>query len=511
MQPALESPMPSSQSTNEEDSTEEVGAEQVARDQAPGEQVVNEPFIVEAVQTPNPEFASASSAVPIESVSADQTVTALDAPTASANSSELVGEAAPGSDEIGDIAIPAAASLDDEVEAAFGGLSLDQLLAVDAEQAVSELEPDSRVKATIVRIHGDNVFLSLKGRYEGITSLRQFANPPQLGAVLDVIVKRFNDEDGLHEVSVPGSSIDVADWTDLVSGAVVEARVTGVNTGGLECTVNSIRGFIPASQIDLYRVEQFTDYINQKLQCVVTEANESRQKLVLSRRAILEREKEAKRRELLQSIEPGQTYDGVVTKLMDFGAFVDIGGIDGLVHISKMSWDRISHPSEVFSVGEKIKVKIEKVIEGSGKISLSYRDTLEDPWEDIEQKYPVNSIVRGTVTRIAQFGAFVKLEPGVEGLVHISELAHHRVFAVRNVVNEGDEVEVKILSVDREGQKMSLSIKATQAMPEPRLEPNRKDEEPTEPPRPLAVEPRKEPLKGGRDRKSGGESVGLNW
>jgi small subunit ribosomal protein S1 len=306
--------------------------------------------------------------------------------------------------------------------------------------------------------------------------------------------------------------VSVADWTDLTPGAIVEARVTGSNTGGLEVQVQSIRGFIPASQIDLYRVEQFGDYVNQRLQCVVTEANESRQKLVLSRRAVLEREKEAKRKELLESLAAGDTREGVVTKLMDFGAFVDIGGMEGLVHISKLSWDRVTHPNEVLKAGEKIKVKVEKVDQASGKISLSYRDTLQDPWDNIEQKYPVNSVARGTVSRIAQFGAFVKLEPGIEGLVHISELAHHRVFAVRNVVKEGDEVDVKVLSVDRDAQKIGLSIKATLARPEPKADSAAAaPEEPEEPPRPAAVKPSDQPLKGGRDRRSGGESVGLHW
>jgi small subunit ribosomal protein S1 len=165
----------------------------------------------------------------------------------------------------------------------------------------------------------------------------------------------------------------------------------------------------------------------------------------------------------------------------------------------------------VLKVGEKIKVKVEKIAEGTGKLSLSYRDTLQDPWENVEQKYPVNSTVRGTVSRIAQFGAFVKLESGVEGLVHISELAHHRVFAVKNVVNEGDEVEVKVLAIDRPAQRMSLSLKATQVQPEPKQNAQSDSEESDHPPRPLAVAPRKEPLKGGRDRRSGGDGVGLNW
>ncbi len=402
-------------------------------------------------------------------------------------------------------------SLDDEIEAALGGMSIEQLMTMSNELTSAELEADTRLKATVTRVHGDDVFLKLSGRFEGVSSLRHFAKPPNVGDALDVVVKRFNEDEGLYEVSAPGASIDVSDWSDLVPGAIVEARVTGTNTGGLECTINKIRGFIPASQVALYRVEQFSEFVDQKFQCVVTEADPQRKRLVLSRRAVLEREQAAKREELLKSLEPGQTMMGVVTKLMDFGAFVDIGGMEGLVHVSKLSWDRVTHPNEVLKVGEKIKVKVEKIAEGSGKLSLSYRDTLQDPWENIEQRYPANSTARGTVSRIAQFGAFVKLEPGIEGLVHISELAHHRVFAVKNIVNEGDEVEVKILSIDREAQRMSLSLKATQAKPEPKQSANKETEDTDAPPRPVAVAPRAEPLKGGRDRKSGGEGVGLNW
>lgn len=402
-------------------------------------------------------------------------------------------------------------SLDDEIAAALGDLSIESMLDLQDDGTMAELSPDSRVSAKVTRIHGDNVFVSLPGRCEGVVSLRQFATPPTIGASQDVVIKRFSDEDGLYEVAVPGASVDVADWSDLALGAMVEAKITGSNTGGLECQVNNIRGFIPASQIDLYRVEQFGDFVGQKLQCIVTESNESRQKLVVSRRAVLEREKEARRQQLLGSLQVGQTFDGVVMKLMDFGAFVDIGGVEGLVHISKLSWDRVTHPSEVLSVGQKIKVKVDKLVEG-GKISLSFRDTLSDPWESIEQKYPVDSIVRGRVTKIAQFGAFVKLEPGIEGLVHISELAHHRVFAVKNVVHEGDEVDVKVLSIDREAQRMSLSIKQTMAQPEPsKAQEEVEDDSPAQPSRSLAVPPRSEPLKGGRNRSSGGEQFGLNW
>jgi small subunit ribosomal protein S1 len=319
-----------------------------------------------------------------------------------------------------------------------------------------------------------------------------------------------NTDDGLYEVTVPGASTVVGDWSDLVEGAVVEARVTGSNTGGLEVLVNHIRGFIPASHISLFRVDSFAEYIGQKILCVVTEVNRRRRKLVLSRRAVLEREREDARRRLLEQIEVGQTREGVVRSLREFGAFVDLGGVDGLIHISQLSWDRVEHPSEVLKEGDRIKVRVESVDLQTGRVGLSYRNLLEHPWSNVERDFPAGAIVTGVVSRIAKFGAFVKLAPGVEGLVHISELAHQHVHQVSSVVKEGQEVEVKVLSVDPQEQRISLSLKG--ALPEPAEEPSLVGGEEEGPPaRPLAAPKPLRPLKGGTDRQSGGEKFGLKW
>lgn len=397
--------------------------------------------------------------------------------------------------------------LDAEIEAALGGMSMDDIVS-QTEASSEQLEPGSRVKGTVSRLHGDNVFMSLKGRFEGVVPLSQFKKAPEAGDLIEVIVKSQNEEDGLYDLSVPGAAVAVGDWSELEQGMVIEARVTGSNTGGLEASVNNIRGFIPASQIERFRVENFGDYVNKKLQCVVTEVNPKKKRLVLSHRALLDREFEEKRKEIMASIEPGQLHDGTVTKIMDFGAFVDIGGVEGLVHVSKLSWDRVTHPKDILKEGESIKVKVEKINSETGKISLSHRDTMDHPWDGIESKYPVNSTVSGKVSRIADFGAFVRLEPGIEGLIHISELAHHRVVKVKNIVKEGDSVEVKVLSLDREAQKLGLSLKATQKAPEKKT--SEKPEEVDEPLRELAIKKQdNSPLKGGTGRKSGGEDIGL--
>ena len=400
-------------------------------------------------------------------------------------------------------------NLDAEIEAAIGNVSMDSVMGGMSE-AEEELAFNSRVKGTVTKIHGENVFVNLKGRFEGVVPVNQFKKTPEAGLMAEFVVKNRNDDDGLYEIALPGSTVAVSDWEDLQEGEIVEARVSGSNTGGLEVMINNIRGFIPASQIDRFRVENFGEYVNQKLQCLVTEVNPKRKKLVLSRRAILEKENEEKKKELLATIEPGAQYDGVVTKLMDFGAFVDIGGVEGLVHISKLSWERVAHPKEVVSEGERVKVKVESVNQETGKIGLSIRDMIAHPWEDIESRFAVNEVVKGTVSKIADFGAFVKVESGIEGLVHISEIAHHRVMKVSNHVKVGDTVEVKILSLDTEKQKLGLSIKANLAAPEVAKKPVEQEQD--EPLRELAVKKDSDlPLKGGTDRKSGGESVGLNW
>ncbi len=399
-------------------------------------------------------------------------------------------------------------NVDAEIEAAIGGVSMDSLMG-GMPEGEEELEFNSRVKGTITKIHGDDVFVDLKGRFEGVVSSTQFKTEPKDGQMIEVIVKNRNEDDGLYEVSIPGSAVAVSDWEDVNVGDVVEARVSGSNTGGLEVMLNKLRGFIPASQIDRFRVEKFGEYVNQKLQCLVTEVNPAKKKLVLSRRAILERENEEKRKELMKTLAVGDQHDGTVTKIMDFGAFVDIGGVEGLVHVSKLSWDRVTHPKDVVKEGERVRIKIEKVHDDTGKLSFSIRDTVEHPWDGIRTKYSENETVKGTVSKIADFGAFVKLEPGIEGLVHISEIAHHRVVRVSTHLNQGDLVEVKILSIDTEKQKLGLSIKATQTAP---IKPGKeKKEEVDEPLRELAVKESESPLKGGTDRRSGGEDIGLNW
>jgi small subunit ribosomal protein S1 len=401
--------------------------------------------------------------------------------------------------------------LEEELAAALGDASLDEMLGGEkSSSTAAEIDTESRQTVRVVKVHRDDVFVEIGEHHQGIIPLKQFAEPPEPGASVEAIVNNFNGEDGLYELTIPGAAVAVGDWSQVSEGIVVDAVVTGHNKGGLECEVSKLRAFMPISQIALYRVDDIEQFVGEKLTCVVMEANPEKRNLVLSHRAHLEREREAQKEKLMEELAVGQTREGVVQRILDFGAFVDLGGVDGLIPIGQMSWERIKHPSELLTEGQAVKVHVERVDAETGKISLSYRESWENPWDLAAEKYPLKKTFSGTVSKTMDFGAFVKLEAGIEGLIHISELAHHRVFRVADVVSEGQEVEVQVLSVDTDAQRISLSLKALMAKPEPAKK--MKDdlpelEEDLEPTLPAL----KGPLKGGFDRPTGGEGMGLQW
>lgn len=402
-----------------------------------------------------------------------------------------------------------------ELEAELAGADLDTMLggAAGMPDRREPLAEGARVQGRVLKTHNDGVFVALGGPDEGIIPFEQFTeSEPQPGQTVEVMVRGFQAADGLYLLSLPGQAVDVSDWSDLEEGSVVEATITASNSGGAECTVGAVRGFIPISQLSDVRVEDASDFVGQKLLCVVNEANARRGNLVLSHRAILERQREEKRQEQLEKIEAGDTLEGTVRSVKDFGAFVDLGGLDGLIHISKLSWDRIKHPSEVIQEGQKVKVRVDTIDKQTGKIGLTYRDLLDNPWDQAGDQFAVGTVHRGTVTRVAAFGCFVRLTAGVEGLVHVSELAHHRVSKVDAFIKEGQEIEVKVLSFDRDAQKIGLSIKAAQSLASDARAKSATDEEADTPAREPAVKPMHAgPLRGGNDRDTGGERFGLRW
>ncbi len=253
-----------------------------------------------------------------------------------------------------------------------------------------------------------------------------------------------------------------ASWETLEVGQVVEGRVTALNTGGLELSINGIRAFMPISQIEMYRVEDLGPYVNTKLTAKVMEIKSKGRlsSVVISRRQVLEEEMTKIREETLGQLKEGQAVKGVVKSLMPYGAFVDIGGVDGLLHISDMSWLRVEDPGTIVKEGQNVEVMILKINPETKKISLGLKQVAPDPWLGVEMRYPVNEIVAGRITRLTDFGAFAELEPGVEGLVPMSELSfERRIKHASSVVKSGDVIKLRVLSVDPEKKRISLSLK----------------------------------------------------
>jgi small subunit ribosomal protein S1 len=343
----------------------------------------------------------------------------------------------------------------------------------------------------VIRIRGKSVFIDLGAKSEGVIPVEQFGEePPSPGAMIEVVVDRFDPKEGLLLLSRKGAAVE-ANWENLRKGLIVEARVTKVIKGGVEVLVNGIRGFLPISQIDLNRVEDASVYLNERFPVIVTEANPRERNLVVSRRELLERERAEKREKTWAELEEGQVRTGVVRSLKPFGAFVDVGGVDGLIPVGEMSWARVGDPAEILKIGQEVEVKVLRLDREAGKVTLGLKQLMASPWDDVEDKYLPGQTVPGKVTRLMDFGAFVELEPGIEGLIHISELGAKRVFRVSDYVQPGQDVEVRILKIEPEAKRISLSLRPlpVEAPKEP------EDEEPESPP--PAKPPRKVPLKGG--------------
>ena len=369
-----------------------------------------------------------------------------------------------------------------------------------------DLEPRQKLKAKVQSISDDDVFVDVGLRSPGVVSLRQFdkAKPPEVGQELTVSVDRYDAENGLIHVSLPRGKRKVgADWSAVEVGQLVDATVTKSNKGGLEVNISSLRGFLPASQVDLQYVSDLEPFVGQKLTVKVMEVNPAKRNLIVSRREYLKIEREEQEKELWEKLSLGQTFTGTIKTIKDYGAFVDIGGADGFLHIGEISWTRIRHPSDVLKEGQQCEVQVISLDADRKRIGLGMKQLKKNPWETAESTYPTESTVSGRVTRVTDFGAFVELEPGVEGLVHISELDHRRVNRVADVLKEGDTSEFKVLEVDPNKKRISLSLKALKEVPE---EFKKKSDEEMAPSgdKPYQRQ-RKGPLKGGYAPKGGGK------
>jgi len=389
--------------------------------------------------------------------------------------------------------------IQDELDAALAGFSDADLLTADPSKlGVSAPSAPGRKKGRVISVHGDDVFVEVPGgRGQGLLSLEQFDGvAPAVGSEVEVDIEGYDAVNGLLLMTRLGA-VQHVDWSSVAVGQVVEGRVTATNKGGLSVEVNGIRGFMPISQIDLYRVEQPEQFVNQRLRCVVTEVKPEEKNLVVSRRYLLEKDRDEQREKLWAGLEVGQIRKGIVRSIREFGAFVDLGGADGLIPVSELSWERVKQPQDVVKEGQSVEVKVVRLDRDARKIGLSLKQLQTSPWDTLEQRVAVGATIKGKVTRLAEFGAFVEIEPGIEGLVHISELAPHRVRKASAVVQVGQEVDAKVLSIDRENRRMSLSIKAASAKPEQGAEVESADEAPETKPRARTF-----PLRGG---------VGQDW
>jgi small subunit ribosomal protein S1 len=325
------------------------------------------------------------------------------------------------------------------------------------------------VNGKVVRIDKDEVLVDIGYKAEGVIpsnelSIRKSVDPAEeveIGEEIDALVLTKEDAEGRLILSKKRARFEKA-WRRIEvaadSGEPVEGSVIEVVKGGLILDLG-VRGFLPASLVDIRRVHNLDEFMGQTLECKVIELNRSRNNVVLSRRAVLEEERKEVREQILGRLEPGQVVEGKISNIVDFGAFVDLDGIDGLIHISELSWSHVNHPSEVVAIGDTVRIKVLDIDRDRQRISLGLKQTQEDPWQRVINTHRSGDVLEGAVTKVVAFGAFVEILPGVEGLVHISELADHHVENPSEVVEPGTKLNVKILEIDEERRRLSLSIK----------------------------------------------------
>lgn len=383
-------------------------------------------------------------------------------------------------------------SIEHEVQQALGGQSIEDLMA----QAVSKgtpagpsldpnrpvrggrpgrrgphhghherdgINPDNIKKGKITAIREGNVFVDIGGKSQGICPLDQFEDLTKEGKAVDVgqeyefVYKGYDAREGLVNLARKGAVTHGA-WETLQPGDTVEAQVTGVNKGGLELKVGTTRAFMPAGQVDVRFHSDLSVFLNERWICQVSKVDRESHNIILSRRAIVEQEEAKKAEATWGELAVGQIREGTIRSVQQYGAFVDLGGVDGLLHVSAMSHTRVSDPKKIVKEGNKVQVMVLGLDREKKRVSLGLKQLSKDPWETVEQEFPVGSKVKGTVQRLADFGAFVELKPGVDGLVHVSQLATRRIGKPSEVVKEGQEVEAKVLSIDMEKKRISLSI-----------------------------------------------------
>ncbi len=339
-----------------------------------------------------------------------------------------------------------------------------------AQSSFDTLKEGAIVPGVITEIRQNEVVVDIGGKAEGIIPASEFGDlgELQVGAQVEVILEKLEDKNGN-----PIISYDLAqqkkNWENILQkcseGSVVSGRVKTKVKGGLIVSIG-VDAFLPASHIDIQPPKNLDQYLGQTYDFKVLKINQDRKNIVLSRRELIEEQRQQKRRDLLESIQPGQIRRGVVKNITDFGAFIDLDGMDGLLHITDMSWGRISHPSEMLKQGEEVQVMIIEVNREKERVSLGLKQTTKNPWDDIEHKYPVGAKVRGKVVNLVPYGAFVEIEPGVEGLVHITEMSWtKRITKPSEILKVGQELDAVVLGIQKEEQKISLGLRQLEPNP----------------------------------------------
>lgn len=341
-----------------------------------------------------------------------------------------------------------------------------------AEESMKEFNPHEVIEGTVVLVNRDEAYVDIGYKTEIPIAKKKLAYPEpeaatdvvKVGDKINVYVVALGGENGLILSKTRADRLVAWEKVEKVKEEkqIIEVEILQVVKGGLLTTAFGLRGFIPASQIALHFVKDLNEFVGQKVEVEIMEADPKKQRLVLSRRSVLEAQREQKREEALASIVEGEKRTGVVKRLVDYGAFIDIGGVDGLAHISDLSWDHIKNPADVLSVGQEVEVLVKAFDPETKRISLSIKDTVRDPWFDKAEKYPVGSYVKGKIVKLTDFGAFMEIEPGFDGLIRMRELSPKHITKASEAVSVGDEVTVKVIHVDMDNKKVALSITKVQ-------------------------------------------------
>ncbi|MGM0547945.1 MAG: bifunctional 4-hydroxy-3-methylbut-2-enyl diphosphate reductase/30S ribosomal protein S1 [Bacillota bacterium] len=351
---------------------------------------------------------------------------------------------------------------------------------------IADLSKGQKVTGTVVEINENGVYVDVNYKTDGFIPLRHLSHRTvedandivSMDEEIEVVILTLEDEEGNMVLSKKQAEYEKA-WEKIEEAynneEIIEAEVTKEVKGGLVVDVG-VRGFIPASHVAIGYVDDLKDYVGESLRLKVIEVERDNNNVVLSHKKVLEKERAAKKEETLASLEEGQTVEGTVTKLVDFGAFIDLGGIEGLLHISEMSWGRIESPAEVLTEGEKVEVKVLGVNKEEERISLGLKQLLADPWEEFAEKHYEGEVIEGKITKLVDFGAFMEVEKGIEGLIHISQLSHRHVKTTDEVVSVGDVKEAKIINIDADQERVGLSLKELEEKPEPKKESSNKSQ-----------------------------------